>query len=324
MHDEVFLVTGASGCIGAWSIRSLYLQEVPFVAVDLTDDRRRLRMVLDDAEELDGSFIETDISVPGVLDQIVSDHSVTHIVHLAALQIPACAADPSRGGQVNVTGTVNILETIRRSNGNVQGFSYASSVAVFNANTDRRTGTEGPATSIPATIYGAYKRAIESIAAIYATDHGIGSVGFRPCVVYGPGRDQGLTSDVSQAMVAAAAGVPMGIRFSGQTTFQYAENVADIAIAAARACRKQASCFDVGGSSVSVAEVVQAIENLVPESAGSITISGSQLPFPPVYDQAPLDGLLGPFSYEPLASGVYKSIERFRVLIEQGVLTPPT
>jgi nucleoside-diphosphate-sugar epimerase len=320
--EEVFLVTGAAGCVGAWAIRALHQQGVPFVAVDLTDDKRRLRMILDE-EDPRGVFVQADISAPAALDQIVSDHQVTHIVHLAALQIPACAANPSLGAEVNVVGTVNILESIRRTQGRVQGFCYASSVAVFNAGTDRRVGTDEPSTSIPTTLYGAYKRTVETVASIYLSDFGIGSIGLRPCVIYGPGRDQGLTSDVSNAMWAAATGVPSTIRFSGPTTFQYAADVASIALAAARASGNQAACCDLGGSSNTVQEVVELIERSVPEAAGSITVTGSKLPFPPIYDPAPLQAQIGPFSYEPLSSGVSKSIERFRALYERGTLGPP-
>lgn len=322
MPGEVFLVTGAAGCVGAWAISALHQQGVPFVAVDLTDDRRRLRMILD-AEHPRGVFVQADVSRPGALDQIVSDHQVTHIVHLAALQIPACAANPSLGAEVNVVGTINILETIRRTQGRIHGFSYASSVAVFNASTDRRVGTDGPSTSIPSTLYGAYKRTVEAVASIYSSDFGIGSIGLRPCVIYGLGRDQGLTSDVSNAMWAAATGVPSKVRFSGLTTFQYAEDVANIALLAARASGKQAACCDLGGSSSTVEEVVELIERSVPGAAGSITVTGSELPFPAIYDPAPLQVQIGPFSYEPLTSGVSKSIERFRTLHERGALGPP-
>lgn len=324
MPDEVFLVTGASGCIGAWVLRRLHEEGIPFVAVDLSDDRRRLGMVLDEDPTGSGVFITADISVPGALNEMVQEHKVTHIVHLAALQIPACAANPTLGAQVNVGGTINVFETIRRMEGRVQGFCYASSVAAFNGGTDRRKGTTGPSESIPTTLYGNFKRAVESIATVYASDHGIGSVGLRPCVVYGPGRDQGLTSDVSQAMLAAAGGVRATVRFSGQTTLQYAGDVASITIAATRACGGQALCLDVGGSAVTMTEVVNVIEEIVPSSAGTISVTGSPLPFPSVYDPAPLDSLIGRVEYTSLRLGVESSIERFKALIERGALVPPT
>jgi nucleoside-diphosphate-sugar epimerase len=323
MNDEVFLVTGASGCLGAWCLRELHLTGVPFVAVDLVDDRRRLSLVTDDAEAMDGVFLAVDISQPSALDKIVELHAVTNIIHLAALQIPACAADPALGAQVNVVGTVNVLETIRRSQGAVRGFSYASSVAVFNETDSREPGEDGASRSAPKTLYGCYKRAVESIASVYAESYSVGSVGLRPCVVYGPGRDQGLTSDISQALVAVAARVPAHIRYTGETTLQHAQDVATLFIAGARFVSGEAHCVDVAGPSASVDDVIATTESLVPGSADLITSSGPELPFPKAYDPLPLERLLGPVAYKPLRTGIADSIQRFSVLLERGALAAP-
>ena len=40
-----FLVTGAAGCLGAWTLAALRDQAIEAVAFDLADDRRRLRLV---------------------------------------------------------------------------------------------------------------------------------------------------------------------------------------------------------------------------------------------------------------------------------------
>ena len=51
---------------------------------------------------------------------------------------------------------------------------------------------------------------------MYATDNGLPSIGMRPYVVYGPGRDQGMTAGPTEAMRAAARGEPYEIGFSGR------------------------------------------------------------------------------------------------------------
>ena len=40
-QDETFLVTGAAGCIGAWTIRLLLEQGASVIATDLSEDERR-------------------------------------------------------------------------------------------------------------------------------------------------------------------------------------------------------------------------------------------------------------------------------------------
>ena len=47
---ERFLVTGAFGCIGAWTVRHLLNEGAHVVALDLSNDPRRLRLVLSNDE----------------------------------------------------------------------------------------------------------------------------------------------------------------------------------------------------------------------------------------------------------------------------------
>ena len=124
------------------------------------------------------------------------------MIHLAALQVPFCRADPPLGARVNVLGTVNVFEAAKAPADRIAPIVYASSIAAFDAN-----GTTAAAWRHPGTIYGVYKRANESTAAVYLAENGISSIGLRPHTVYGVGRDQGVTSAPTTAMLAAAAGV---------------------------------------------------------------------------------------------------------------------
>lgn len=85
------------------------------------------------------------------------------------------------------------------------------------------------------THYGVYKTANEGTARVYSMTEGIGSIGLRPFVVYGPGRDQGLTSDPTTAMLAAAGKVSFRIKFGGSVMLTYAPDCARAFILAAQA-----------------------------------------------------------------------------------------
>ena len=78
----------------------------------------------------------------------------------------------------------------------------------------------------PTTLYGAFKLAGEGCARAFWEDHRIPSVGFRPLVVYGPGRELGLTAGPTLACRAAARGEAYVIPFSGATDFIYVDDVA--------------------------------------------------------------------------------------------------
>ena len=131
---------------------------------------------------------------------------------------------------------------------------------------------------VPSTLYGVYKRANEGTASVYAAERGVPSVGLRPHTVYGPGRDQGLTSAPTFAMLAAAAGGPYRLPFGGAYQLQYAPDVAAAFVAAARGATTGAELRDVGGPAVHTDEVIAAIAAAAPGAA--ITYDPVELPFP--------------------------------------------
>ena len=111
---ESWLVTGALGCIGAWTVVTLIREGVSVVAFDLGDDDRRLRLIALPEEIERAAFVRGDITEPDVVERVIRDHHVTHVVHLAALQVPFCRENPPLGSRVNVTGTVNVFEAAKR------------------------------------------------------------------------------------------------------------------------------------------------------------------------------------------------------------------
>jgi len=320
MSDERFLVTGSGGCIGAWAVAALVRDGTPVVAFDVSDDNHRLRLVLDETELAGLVSRRGDIRDLASVEQVVVEERITHILHLAALQVPFCRADPVLGSQVNVTGTVNVFEAVRRSDGRVRGVSYASSVAVFGPAAMYPEGVAGDDSILaPATLYGAYKQANEWTARVYAADWGVGSVGLRPCIVYGPGRDQGVTSDPTKAMVAAAAGRPAHIAFGGSSTFQHAADAADCFIAAARLELDSAAIHNMSGPSASITEVAAMIEEARPDVV--VSFGDDHLPLPDAIDGSGIDRLLGSSSqHRSLAEGIARTIADFTRLIEAGLV----
>ena len=216
MNADIFLITGSMGCIGSWVIRNLVAQGAQVVATDISTDPVRPRLLMTD-DELDRvAFVKMDVTDLENVKSTVKTFEVTHIVHLAGLQVPFCRANPSLGALVNVVGTVNIFEAARESWGQVRGLSYASSLAVLGPDhlyPDKPVKDSAPLH--PQTLYGVYKQANEATARLYWQDWEIPSVGLRPYIVYGVARDQGMTSDIAKALLAVAAGRPYHMRFDG-------------------------------------------------------------------------------------------------------------
>ena len=85
MPDERWLVTGALGCIGAWTCLTLVREGAGVVAFDLGDDLRRLRLI-GSPQEVDAiDFVRGDITELATVERVLAEHEITHIVHLAAL-----------------------------------------------------------------------------------------------------------------------------------------------------------------------------------------------------------------------------------------------
>ena len=199
MADERFLVTGALGCIGAWTCSVLAESGASVVGYDLGTDDRRLRLAGAD----DVTVVHGDICDREALDRVLDEHAITHVIHLAALLIPQIKASPPRGTAINVGGTVGVLDAAKSRGIRV---AYASSAAVYSQVDDTGGPVPNDAVGHPTTFYGVHKQACEGLARIFWQEEQVASIGIRPFIVYGPGRDSGLTASPSLAMAAAARG----------------------------------------------------------------------------------------------------------------------
>jgi nucleoside-diphosphate-sugar epimerase len=316
---RTFLVTGAHGFIGAWVVKRLLASGERVVRFDASADARRLRLIMDENEIARAPLVAGDITEASALPSIVEDFRITHVIHLAGLQVPTCKADPRLGALVNVVGTVNVFEAARASAGRVKKIVYASSAAVFGNADEGRALTERDEPQ-PTTHYGVFKRCNEGNARVYFLDHGLSSVGLRPLTVYGVGRDFGLTSDPTKAMKAAVVGRPFRIRFGGRTDFQYVADTADAFVRAAASGLTGAHVFNLHGETVAIADVVAEVERAWPDARGRITFDEAPLSIPSEFDDAAIRAALGALPATPLAEGVRFTVERFAELRREGRL----
>ena len=320
MSTDRFLITGALGCIGAWTVRNLVREGVPTVVFDLGSDPRRLKLIMTPDELARVTFVHGDITDPAALEQALDAHAITHVIHLAALQLPFVKADPPLGARVNVVGTVNIFEAVARRRERIDRVVYASSVAVYDAADAGEPGAvvQHNTAGHPTSLYGVFKQANEGTARIYWQDNRVASIGLRPANVYGPGRDQGITSAPTKAMFAAAVHQPFHISYGGRGDFQYADDVAKTFIACARVPFEGVEIFNLHGSVAHMREVIAAIDAAAPESRGQITFTEPGFPSPEEFDAAALTELIGPLPHTPLQEGVAATVALFRERVASG------
>jgi UDP-glucose 4-epimerase len=262
-HNHVgrrLVVTGGAGFIGANLVRSL--TTVPWVQ-DL--------VVIDDlstgnVENLDGvpaRFVEGSVLDNRLLEETFDGASA--VVHLAAIpSVPRSVADPVRSHEANATGTLKVLEAVRRA-----GRPYvivASSSSVYGANPELpKTEDMCP---MPMSPYGASKLAAEGYARAYADSYGLDVLPFRFFNVFGP--LQPPTHDyaaVIPAFISAALeGRPLRVYGDGLQTrdFTFVDTVVDTIIDAV--ARRVASPDPVNlafGSRISLLELIATLEQVM-------------------------------------------------------------
>lgn len=315
MSGETFLLTGSMGCIGAWVLRNLVSDGANIVASDLATDPFRPGQLLSEEELSHIHFAQLDVTDRKAVVSMVAENGVTHIIHLAGLQVPFCRANPSVGAAVNVVGTVNIFEAAREHWGQVQGLTYASSLAVLGPSSlypEKPVRDDVP--RIPQTLYGVYKTANEETARVYWQDWQIPSVGLRPYIVYGVARDQGMTSDIAKAILATVAGRPYHIKFGGPVALQYADDVARMFIGCARSGHQGAAACNLRNDVVDVADFVAALEEELP-SAQVTHEASNLLPFPADLDDSGLHAILGTVPHTALRTAIRDTAQRFEALL---------
>jgi len=207
---------------------------------------------------------------------------------------------------------------VRNFGEQIRGFCYASSIAVM-GHPESYPLTPVPDSVVldPGTLYGVYKQAGESSARVYWNDWKVGSVGLRPFIVFGVGRDQGLTSDIAKAILAAVADIPFKIKFSGPVALQYAEDVANMFVGAARAGYQGAATCNLRNDVVSVGEFVRILSEEFPGSKIQYE-KDQQLPFPADLDDRVLREILGGIPHTPLREAIRRTASMFEGLLGRG------
>jgi len=315
-----FLITGAKGFIGAWIAKTLLEGGDRPNAFDIDPGFQRLGAILSETQLRAVNFIQGDVTKYADLDRAIAENGITHVLHLAGLQVPECAVDPLRGAMVNVLGTLNVFEVACKRRDLVQRIVYASSAAVFGPKEfyGGITVPEG-APLLPGTHYGVFKQCNEGNARVYSHE-GIPSVGIRPWGVFGVGRDTGISSGPTKAIKAAVLRHPYTIGFTGVIDLQYVRDIARIFIRCAERDIPGAKVYTPRGSVVGVEDFIHTLEQVLPYAHGLIKAQGKQLPIAPDLDDSALQHDLGEAPHTPLEEGIRETASIFERLDGEGRL----
>lgn len=310
-----FLITGGYGFIGAWIAKNLLADGASVHVYDLKEDPRRLRLILPEDQVRRVTFVPGDVTDLPALTAALKKFDVTHVIHLAGLQVPTCRVDPMLGAKVNVLGTLAVFEAVKALGKQVQRVVYASSAAVFGGPDKYGPGPHpDDAPLIPGTHYGVFKCCNEGNARIYHQDHGITSVGLRPWTVYGAGRDLGMTSEPTKAIKACLLGRPYAINFGGLSDFQYVDDVAKAFVLSATRPFSGAKSYNLRGEVVAMWEFHKALCRVLPEAKDLVTYGTTQIAIAYDLSDAGITRDLGPMPKTKLDDGIRQTVAIFRQL----------
>ncbi len=313
------LVTGGYGCIGAqtvkWLLRSTDAQ-ITIASRDVSESRTR-RMFGYAADNGRLKAVAVDVRVQQQLEDILKQGQMTHVIHLAALQTPDCNAHRDLGLQINLAGTQNVIEAIKACGSSLQRFVFASSIAVYGP----RKSYPGPSVPMlaepaPVNVYGAWKLAGEHIARLLHAETGIPVVSLRPGVLFGPGRDAGLTASTTTAMKHVALGQPYEIPFRNRQDYLYASDVGAAFGNAAMAPFSGHGVFTLPSHTADTAEMIslmrRAAAELELEERFAITAGTSDVPFICDLEYQPFLQAFPETPLTPLADAIGNSLFYFR------------
>jgi nucleoside-diphosphate-sugar epimerase len=315
------LLTGGYGCIGSWIARNLLERGDQVWIYDLKEDPKRLRLLLSDEQIRQVGYVPGDVTDLEKLKGALRSNHISHVVHLAGLQVPTCRANPILGAKVNVLGTLAVFEAVRECQGQIQRLLYASSAAVFGPPEAYSAGPLADDVPLkPTTHYGFFKMCNEGNAWIYYQDHGLSSIGLRPWTVYGVGRDFGMTSEPTKAIKSLALGRKYHISYGGWQDLQFVDDVAKVFVRCLEAPYQGAKSYNLRGDVVDLATFHRALCEVDPMAARLITFGERQIAIAYNLDDAALQRDLGPMPRTPLVDGIRRTLAQFRQLQAEGQL----
>ena len=185
---ETILVTGGAGFIGSHLIKNLLERNRHVVCLDNFNDyydpQIKRRNVASVAGRKNYFLAEGDIRDTKFLDDLFTKFKFSKIVHLAAMAgVRNSILKPALYADVNLTGTVNLLE--RAKNAKIGTFIFGSTSSVYGSNTKIPFSETDPIEGVVSP-YAATKLACEQMCQVYHRLYGMGICCLRFFTVYGP------------------------------------------------------------------------------------------------------------------------------------------
>lgn len=176
------LITGAAGFIGSQLAHALWQKGEQVVLLDNFSYGKEDNLIFDDYD-FRQEILREDVCDREMLYKLCEEHRFDYIYHIAAITpLPDCQLNPGKAIEVNVAGTVNVLEAARRYG--AKNVIFASTSAVYENCTQFPTKEDDVVP--PSLIYSGGKYTAEQFCRSYVETYGMNVTVLRFANVYGP------------------------------------------------------------------------------------------------------------------------------------------
>ena len=268
------LLTGGTGCIGAATTHVLMSRDVDEVVIATRSASEGfLRLWFPERLEPRIKIVRCDVSSREQVRELIRTHQPTRIIHLSALQSPDCETSQMRGMEINVGGTLNLLNAAADLSDGLERFVFASSAAVYGPRSLYRGETVAERDVLaPPNLYGVWKMASEQLARLFHEKTGVPTVCLRLNTTYGKGREKGRTSAPTAAIKAVAFGyahektVSYRMPYFGRENYHYVADVGAHFASCALDSFEGFGAFNIRGKTVQVEEFLAVIKQVAADT----------------------------------------------------------
>lgn len=261
----LYLVTGGAGFIGSHLVDELVGRREQVRVLDnfSTGKRENLEQLVGDIE-----LVEGDIRSYHIVREVVKD--VDYVLHHAALpSVPRSVNDPITTNEVNVGGTLNILDAAKDAG--VERVIYASSSSVYGANTELPKRED--MVPQPISPYAVAKLTGEKYCHVFSRTYGLETVSLRYFNVFGPRQDpkSEYSAVIPRFISSMIDGHELTIHGDGTQSrdFTHVDNIVSANLLAVHAgTGARGEVYNLAcGQSTSLNEMVELIAGLIGVSA---------------------------------------------------------